>query len=150
MKSTLILCCVASCLCVNVVAKHSHCSHCSHYDHTTTHSGAHHTHTHTQNQQKEEASHSDGEVAKMAVSALASMATNMLSIGADPSNPQNIGTNVISMISSFVNLITFAMKNPHFAELMEDELFRQELCEDITKSLVAMQAELAEEGNAQE
>ena len=145
MKSTLIFCFVVSCLYVNVVAKHSHCSH---YDHTTTQSGAHHTHT--QNQQKEEASHSDGEVAKMAVSALASMATNMLSIGADPSNPQNIGTNVISMISSFVNLITFAMKNPHFAELMEDELFRQELCEDITKSLVAMQAELAEEGNAQE
>lgn len=150
MKSRLIFCCIASCLYVNVVAKHSHCSHCSHYDHTTTPSGVHHIHSHTHNQQKEESSHSDGEVAKLAVSTLASMATNLLSIGADPSNPQNIGTNVVNMISSFVNLITFAMKNPQFAELMEDELFRQELCEDITKSFIAMRSELAEEGKAQE
>jgi hypothetical protein len=141
MKSKVLFCIVASCLCCNVVAKHSHCSHC---DQKITTSGA--SQTHTGHHSHGHHSPSDGEVAKMAISTLASMATNLLSIGSDPHNPQNVGTNVVGMLSSFINLITFALKNPQIAELMEDELFKQELQVQIVRCMEAMKAEIAEGG----
>jgi hypothetical protein len=97
-----------------------------------------------ENQSHENNSPSDSDVAKMAISTLASMATNILSIGADPHNPQAVGANVIGMISSFVNLITYAMKNPQFAELMEDELFQQELRVHIMRNMAVMQMDMSE------
>lgn len=142
MKHKIIFCFIVLCYCFNALAKHSHCSHC---DQKITTSSAHHIQANTENLSKENNSPSDSDVAKMAISTLASMATNILSIGADPQNPQTVGANVIGMISSFVNLITYAMKNPQFAELMEDELFQQELRAHIMRSLTAMQIDLSEE-----
>jgi hypothetical protein len=119
--------------CFNTLAKHSHCLHCDQKITTST------VQVNTENQSHENNSPSDSDVAKMAISTLASMATNILSIGADPHNPQAVGANVIGMISSFVNLITYAMKNPQFAELMEDELFQQELRAHLMRNLAIMQ-----------
>jgi hypothetical protein len=141
MKFKLLFCLALSGLCFNVAAKHSHCSHC---DQKITTSAAHHSQASIGNQTQNSSSHSDTEVAKMAISTLTSMATNILSIGTDPHNPQNIGANVIGILSSFVNLIVYALKNPQFAELMEDELFQQELRLHIMKNL-ALEHELSEE-----
>ena len=80
---------------------------------------AHHHHCSTCDQ------NNDKEVAEKAISTLASMAMNLVNIGADATNPATIGTGVINILSSFINFVTFAMKNPAVAELLNDELFQE-------------------------
>jgi hypothetical protein len=67
------------------------------------------------------------EIQKMAIATLASMANSLINIGADAYNPQNVGAQVISILSNFVNFVTFALRNPQILELLEDEEFKEAL-----------------------
>ena len=88
---------------------------------------------------------SDKEVAQMAITTLASMATSILNIGTDSHNPKVVGTNVINILSSFVNLVTFAMRNPQLVELLNDELFQDTLRAYIVRSLIDKQPDMLDE-----
>lgn len=105
----------------------------------------HHTHS-SHHQQKPNQGSDDAEVAKMAISTLASMAMNILNIGTDPHNPQAVGSNVMNILSSFINFVTFAMKNPGFVELMNEESFKETLRCYIVKELIEKQEILSEDG----
>jgi len=67
------------------------------------------------------------EIQKMAIATLASMANSLINIGADAYNPQNVGVQVISILSNFVNFVTFALRNPQILELLENEEFKETL-----------------------
>lgn len=100
------------------------------YDQTTTTTTHHHakpSHAghHTSHHDKEDAH--DREVANMAISTLASMATSLVNIGSDAHNPQVVSSNVISILSSFINFITYALRHPQVIELLNDELFQEAL-----------------------
>jgi hypothetical protein len=77
------------------------------------------------------------EIQKMAIATLASMANSLINIGADAYNPQNVGAQVISILSNFVNFVTFALRNPHIRDLLENdefkEVLRSVLMEEINK-----------------
>jgi len=88
---------------------------------------------------------SDKEVAQMAITTLASMATSILNIGTDSHNPKVVGTNVINILSSFVNLVTFAMRNPQLVELLNDDLFQDTLRTYIVRSLIDKQPDMLDE-----
>jgi hypothetical protein len=137
-----ILCIVLS-LCFNVAAKQAHGVQ---YDKKITTTAAHakpgkisshHSHSHSADKDKE--------VAKMAISTLASMATNLINIGMDPHNPKAVGANVVNLISSFVNFVTEALRNPEFAELLNDELFQETLRNYIMRSLAESHPEMLDE-----
>jgi polyferredoxin len=67
------------------------------------------------------------EVQKMAIATLASMANSLINIGADAYNPQNVGAQVISILSNFVNFVTFALRNPQILDLLENDEFKEAL-----------------------
>lgn len=95
----------------------------------------HHHHNHSN-------ADDDGEIAKLAISTLASMAKDIVTIGLDPHNPQAIGSGVINMLSSFVNFVVYALKNPKLLELMEDEQFQDRLRVCILRSIAEESREL--------
>jgi hypothetical protein len=122
---------VLSLLCFDLIAEEE----CACYDQRKTTTACHTKPGKITQQKPQEHGANDTEVAKMAISALASMATNLVNIGTDPHNPQVVGTNVINMLSSFVNFVTFALKNPQLVELLDDELFQESLRNYVVKSL---------------
>lgn len=68
---------------------------------------------------------SDLEIQQMAVNTVAQMATNLINIGANPHNPQHVGVQVVSLLGSFVNFVTYAMRHPEILELIEDAEFKE-------------------------
>ena len=86
----------------------------------------------------------DKDIAEKAIATLASMATSILNIGSDAHNPAVIGTAVINILSSFVNFVTFAIKNPGVAELLNDEAFQEVLRSCIAKNLAERQPEMVD------
>jgi hypothetical protein len=106
---------------------------------------AHHHHAKPNNaHQNSNQSANDVEVAKAAVSALTSMAMDLVGIGADPYNPQVVGVHVIGILSSFINFVTYALRNPQLVELLEQEEFRQVLRSYIIKRVAEKQAVASE------
>ena len=131
------LCIVVLSLCCNAVASQETDWQ---YDLTRTATKpTHHHHCSTCNQ------NNDKEIAEKAVTTLASMAMSLLNIGADATNPATISTGVISILSSFINFVTFAMKNPAVAELLNDEFFQEELRSYIVRSLKEKHPEMSED-----
>ena len=59
----------------------------------------------------------DAQVQQMALQTVATMANNLVSIGADPYNPQVIGTGIINIVGSFVNFLAAAMRHPEIIDL---------------------------------
>jgi hypothetical protein len=72
------------------------------------------------------------------------MAMDLVGIGADPYNPQVVGVHVIGILSSFINFVTYALRNPQLVELLEQEEFRQVLRSYIIKRVAEKQAVASE------
>ena len=136
---------VVSMLCCNAIAKPKPVAHYDAALTTTTASGKQDNHATQHHCTTCNDSSNDKDVAQKAISTLASMAMSILNIGTDSHNPQVVGANVINILSSFVNFVTFAMKNPEVAELLNDEDFQEALRNYIVRSLVEKQPDMLDE-----
>ena len=67
----------------------------------------------------------DIEIQQMAVNTVAQMANNLINISANPHNPQHVGAQVVALLGSFVNFVTYAMRHPDILELIEDDDFKE-------------------------
>jgi hypothetical protein len=72
----------------------------------------------------------------MAIETLASMANSIINIGADAHNPEHVGKQVISILSNFVNFVTFALRDPQILELLEKDEFRGKLKSILTEEIL--------------
>lgn len=86
----------------------------------------------------------DRQVQEKAIETLASMAMSLLNIGADSHNPQVIGSNVINILSSFINFVTFAMKNPGAVDLLNDEAFQDVLRTMVVRSIIEKYSDMTD------
>ncbi len=87
----------------------------------------------------------DRQVAEMAITTLASMAHNIINIGADAHNPQVIGSNVISILGSFVHFVTYALRNPRVVDLLKDEVFQDTVRIIIARSIINEQLDVTDD-----
>lgn len=79
----------------------------------------------------------DLEIQQMAVNTVAQMATNLINIGANPHNPQHVGAQVVSLLGSFVNFVTYAMRHPEVLELIDDAEFKEVMRSYLEKKVQA-------------
>lgn len=80
---------------------------------------------------------SDKEVQLVAISTLANIAQNLVNIGSDPHNTENVTSSVASILGSFANLVITAMKNKNIniEELLADEEFLKECATVLVKKV---------------
>lgn len=71
-------------------------------------------------------------IQQLAISTVANMANNILTIAQDPNNPQNVSNSIVNIIANFANLITQAMKNRQLRSFLASEEFKIQIQELLT------------------
>lgn len=77
----------------------------------------------------------DVHVQQMAIQTMANMANNLVQIGADPHNPQVVGSSIVNILGSFVNFVIAATRHPELIEILQNQEFQDIVAGYVLKTL---------------